>query len=113
AAAFICGDTRYDLKARFNRGPFKFRIHFEVAEILFLDNLFPVVASEIRARAQANFRDSSRELGCTLGALWDGASDRINDDVFRVRVFFGCGGVLHAEHVAGALDERVLEASAG
>jgi len=35
----------YDREAGFHRRPFKFGIHLEVAEILFSNNLFPVVAS--------------------------------------------------------------------
>ena len=111
--AFFSGASGYDRESGFHRGPFKFRIHFEVAEILFLDNLFPIVSSQIRARTQTDFRDSSGELGCTIGAFGDGARYGIDDDVFRVGIFFGSAGIFHSENVACTLDERVLEASAG
>jgi glycosyltransferase involved in cell wall biosynthesis len=113
AAFFVLGAAGHDREARFHRHPFELGVHFVVAEEFFLDDFLSVIRGEIGAGTQANLADFSGELGRVRIAVGNGAGDGIDDDVLSVRIFFGGGGVANAEHVAGALDERVLKAAAG
>ncbi len=110
--AFFLGATGYDRKARFHRHPFELGIHFEIAEEFFLDRFFSIKRREVGAGTKADLLNFSRELGRILIAVRNGAGNGIDHDVLGRRVFFRGCGVVNAEHVAGALDERVLEASA-
>src|SRR5271166_3342394 len=111
--AFFLGAARDDWKACFHRHPFELGIHFVVTEEFFLDLFFAIKRGEVGAGAEADLADFSGELGRILIAVGDGAGYRIDDNVLGIRVFFGGGGVADSENVAGALDERVLEARAG
>src|ERR1700693_5712672 len=111
--AFFLRVAGYDRKARFHSHPFEFRIHLVVAEEFFLDRFFSVIRREVRPGTEADLFNFAGELGRLRIAVRDGAGDGIDDDVLGVRVFFGGGGVADAEHVPGALYERVLKASAG
>src|SRR5712692_288860 len=110
--AFFLRSAGYDRKARFHGHPFELGIHLEIAEEFFLDHFLLVKRREVRAGTKADLLDFSRELGRILIAARNSAGNGIDDDVLGVRIFFGGGRVMDAKHVAGALDERVLEASA-
>jgi len=100
-------------KARFHGSPFIVGIDFEVAEEFFGDRVLRIERLQVRAGAQANFRDRAYELGGALCAIRDGASDRIDDDVLRSGIVLGAIGIFDPQDVADALDERVLKAAAG
>src|SRR5208337_660691 len=84
-----------------------------IAEKFFLDHFLSVIRSEKRPRTQPDLIDDSGEPGSIGNAVGNGAGHGIDDNVPGVRVFFGGCGVADAQHIARALDERVLEASAG
>jgi hypothetical protein len=99
-------------KARFHGHPFEVGVHFVVAEEFFLDQLLSVIRREVGAGAKPYLIDLSGEPGRVGSAVGKGAGHGIDHDILGVRVLFGSGGVVDAEDVAGALDERVLETSA-
>ena len=102
-------------EAGFHGGPFIFGIDFEVAEELFGRSLlvFSVERLQVRARAQANFRNRARELRGIALAVGDGARHGINDDVLRAGIILGAVGVFDVENVAGEFEESILESATG
>src|SRR6202007_1460596 len=60
-----------------------------------------------------DLRANPGKLRRALFAVGQGTGNRVDDDVFGVWIFFGCGGVANANHIAGAFDERVLKSATG
>src|SRR6202165_2260632 len=111
--AFFLRAAGYDRKAGFHSHPLELRIHLVVAEEFFLDHFFSVIRREIRSGTEVDLFNFAGELGRLRIFGRNGTGDGINDDVLGLRVLFGGGRVVDAEHVPCALDERVLEDSAG
>src|ERR1022692_4642040 len=114
-ADFALGAARHYGESRFHGRPFKVRIDFEVAEVLFGRGLFSLSVKRLQVGAgtQANLRDCAGWLrGVALG-IGPGTGDRIDVDVLRAGIVLGAVGVWDVEDVAGEFDEGVLESSAG
>src|SRR5579862_1705357 len=108
------GSAGYDREASFHSGPFVLGIDFKVAEELLAHHLFvfSVKGLQVRAGAQANLRNHAGELGGVAFAVGNGACYGIDDDILGAGIIFGGVGIGDAEHIAGELDERVLESGA-
>src|ERR1035441_145757 len=109
------GAARHYGESRFHGRPFKVRIDFEVAEVLFGRGLFSLSVKRLQVGAgtQANLRDRAGYLRGVALAIGHGTGDRIDDDVLRAGIVLGAVGVWDVEDVAGEFDEGVLESSAG
>src|SRR5579872_1625238 len=68
---------------------------------------------EIGSGPQLDLRNGAGQLWLALGLIRNGASNGIDNDVLRAGVIFCRIGVFDTQYIAGALDERVLKASAG
>src|SRR5271154_3149259 len=112
-ANLALGTAGHDRESGFHGGPFVIWVDFEIAKELFGCRILPIERLQVRSWAQTDFGNHAGKLGSVFLALRDRACHRINDDVLRPGIVLGSVRIFDAYDVAGALDERVLKASAG
>jgi len=110
-ANFTFSSAGYDGKSGFHGGPFVVGIDFEIAKKLLRGGVLRVERLKVRSWPQADFGNRARQFGRVFLPVRNGAGHWVNNNIFGARIVLSRVRILDAQHIAGALDERVLKTS--